>query len=194
IQWPCSCCSQSDHASGTVVCIGLPVIDRNTVDLLAQVSIQVADKGFHDLPLVVLHFRADFSDEEATGSIAPLYPTGVLDMLPTTLLFPLECRVRATELTLRGLQKGFQLRVDSCLGNDLQDFHTTPFFALRSVLWALPQPVPSPAARSAPSRGRLLLPIPACPPGCRGGSAPRVGRRGLQSPHNRLAQKPLAQS
>ena len=31
----------------------LPVVNRNTVDLLAQVTIQVADEGFHDLPLVV---------------------------------------------------------------------------------------------------------------------------------------------
>src|SRR5262245_264997 len=106
----------------------LPVINRNTVDLLAQVAIQVANEGFHDLPLVVFHFGSDFSDQEATGSIAPLYPTGVLDMLPPPLLFPLECRVRATQLTLRGFQKGFQFGVDSCLGNDLQDFHVAPFF------------------------------------------------------------------
>jgi hypothetical protein len=64
------------------------------------VTIQVANEGFHDLPLVVLHFGSDFRDQEATGSIVPLYPTGGLDMLPPTLFFPLERRVWAMELSL----------------------------------------------------------------------------------------------
>src|SRR5438477_8608105 len=36
---------------------------------------------------------------------------------------------------------------------------------------------PSPAARSAPGRGRPWHPTPSCPPECRGGSARRGGRR-----------------
>src|SRR5262249_9797331 len=136
--------------------------------LLAQVTIQVANEGFHDLPLVVLHFCSGFSDQEAAGSIVPLYPTGVLDMLPPTLFFPLERRVRATELPLRVLQEGFQFRVDSCLGNDLQDFHVAPFFLFVACCLGFAS-TRSFVSRSMKSRSRSpLAPHPFLPAGISG--------------------------
>src|SRR6476660_7968633 len=59
----------------------------------------------------------------APRRFVPLYPAGVFDVLPAPLPHSVKRRVRTTEGPLRVLQGGFQLPVESGLGNHLQDVH-----------------------------------------------------------------------
>src|SRR5262245_6427874 len=104
-----------------------PVVNRDALNLLAQVSVQVADEGLQHLPLVVLHLALNLGYQQTAGRLVPLNPAGVLDVLPAPIPHPPERRVRPPQGPLRGLQDGFQLRVDPGLGDHLQDFHVGTF-------------------------------------------------------------------
>src|SRR5689334_20492695 len=96
--------------------------------MFAQVSVQVADEGIHELPLVIFDLGVNFCDQEPTRYLVPLNPAGVLDVLPAPLPHPSERRVRATQVTLRALEDGFQWGVASRLRNNLQDSHVCALF------------------------------------------------------------------
>src|SRR5262245_6626670 len=99
------------------------VVDRDTLDLLAQVAVVVADEGLQQLPLVVLDPGADLGDEQAAGGVVPLDPAGVLHVPPPPLADALEGRVRAAEVPLGLLQQGLQPGLSPGPGDDLHEFH-----------------------------------------------------------------------
>src|SRR5262245_40560734 len=101
----------------------LPVENRDAFDLLAQVTVEIADERLQHLPLVVLHLAVNLGNEQVPGGVVPLNPAGVLDVLPATLAHAVEGRVRPPEASLRGLQQGFQFRLDAHFGNNLHDLH-----------------------------------------------------------------------
>ena len=108
-----------------------PIINRDTLNLFAQVPVQVADEGIHHLPLMILHLAVNLGYQQPARCLIPLYPAGVLDMLPAPLPYPVERRVGATEATLRVLQDGFSLELAPGFGTTCKIFMAAPPF-----LWA----------------------------------------------------------
>jgi hypothetical protein len=91
--------------------------------VFAQVPVHVANESLEHLPLVVLHLGLYFGDQGAAQDFFLPNPAGVFDVLPAPLFHPVKRGVGATQVTLRGLEDGFQLWFVSRLGNDVQDFH-----------------------------------------------------------------------
>src|SRR5262245_29786889 len=115
------------------------VVDRDTLDLVAQVAVQVADESVQHLPLVVFHLGVDLGDEQVAGGLVPLDPAGVLDVLPAPLARAAERGVRPAQVPLRALQHGLQAPIAARFRDDLYDLHGGhAFWYVPEITWPFP--------------------------------------------------------